>query len=85
MNIIDINGVKREIQSKPIIVTHSRTDVTTVDEFENVDGELVITTKPLKTEVEEKYAEVTITGKVRNWVEWYPLSIFKKMNPKVKL
>ena len=81
MKIIDVNGVERTIKESPNIVTHVRTSVATANTFENVDGELVTIGKDHKTEVEDKFVQVEIIGKMREWTEWYPLRFFEKMNP----
>ena len=31
------------------------------------------------------YVEVEILGKIRTWVEWYPLAEFRKLNPGIKI
>jgi len=85
MKIIDINGVERTIKDKPEIVTHVRTSVVTANKFENIDGELVTIGEEYKTEVEEKFIQVEIIGKMREWTEWYPLIAFEKMNPDIRL
>jgi len=35
--------------------------------------------------VEEDYVEANIKGKVREWVEWYPIKTFQKLNPSIKI
>lgn len=82
MKIIDINGTERNIKDVPVIVTHVRTNLAVANKFENIDGELVTIEEPLEVDVEEKYAQVMIIGKnLREWQEWYPLPLFKELNP----
>jgi len=79
--IIDINGKERNIKDNFKVVTYNRKNDVTTNTFENVDGELITTPEVTEVEVDEKYLEVTIIGKNREWTEWYPLGVFEKLNP----
>jgi hypothetical protein len=35
--------------------------------------------------IDVEFAEVVIVGKEREWIQWYPLIEFKKLNPKVRV
>ena len=81
MKIIDINGKERNIKDDFKIVTDIRSNEVGKVFHENVDGELVKKTDMKVVDVEEKFVEVIIIGKNRQWVEWYPLEEFEKLNP----
>ncbi len=81
MKIIDLNGATRTIKDTPTIVTHVRKNIAVANKYENIDGELVTIEEPNEVEVIEKYAEVIIVGKNREWKEWYKLEDFEKLNP----
>jgi len=85
MKVIDINGKEREIKDDFKIVEHNRTNDSVAIMQENIDGELVKTGEHQITEVIEKFVEVTVIGKSREWTEWYQLEIFEKNNPNIKL
>ena len=85
MEIIDINGKKRNIKDDIKIIIDKRQNNVSKISHENIDGELVATEDVHSVEVEEKFIEVNIIGNNREWVEWYPLEKFEKMNPDIKV
>jgi len=85
MQIIDINGTERTIKELPTIITHIRKNEVGKVFHENVDGKLVTKKDMREVEVEEKFIQVIIVGKNREWKEWYPLEKFEKMNPRITL
>ena len=85
MKIIDINGEERTILDNPKIITDIRKNDCGKISHENVDGELKHFNNVTEVTVEEKFVEVTIVGNKRNWVEWYPLEKFEKMNPGIQV
>jgi len=85
LRIIDINGKHRTVKDNLRVITHNRKNDTVAYKLENIDGELVQTPEILEIESDEKFIEVVVVGKNREWVEWYPLEIFEKMNPEIKV
>ena len=85
MIIQDINGKQRKVKDNLRVITHNRKNDAVAYKLENIDGELVQTPEILETESDEKFVEVVIIGKNRDWTEWYPLEIFEKMNPEIKV
>ncbi len=85
MKIIDINNKERIIKDNFKIITDKRSNECGQVFHENIKGELVAKTEISLVDVEEKFVEVTIIGKMREWVEWYPLEAFEKMNPEIKV
>ena len=72
MKILDINGMVREIKSITTI-DHERTSAIVGDDNEEVIDIV-------------KYVQVTVVGKTgREWIDWYPLDEFKKMNPDIEV
>lgn len=84
MKIIDINKKEREVKSIKII-THKRSNDLISYKQENIDGELKFLGEQQIVDSEEKFVEAIILGKNTEWIEWYPLELFEKMNPTVEL
>ena len=75
MQIIDINGKKREIVDESLVVVEH--EVPALGPYAK-KGETIM----------KKFVQVLIKPHFKSrtpWLEWYPLDEFKKMNPKVKL
>lgn len=85
MLIIDINGKQRNIKDDFKVITDKRVNDCSKIFHENVDGELEAKQEVMIVEAEEQFVEVTIIGRNREWIEWYPLAIFEKMNPDIKV
>jgi len=85
LTIIDVNGKQRVVKSNLKIVTHDRQNYATEFKNENIDGELVKVPEEVSIETNEKFVEVVVVGKSREWVEWYPLKDFEKHNPDIKI
>ncbi len=85
MKIIDINGKQRTVKNNIKVITDTRKNVVGQVCHENVNGELVTTKEMSEVEVNEKFVEVTIIGRNREWVEWYPLEKFEGLNSDIIL
>jgi len=85
LTIIDVNGKQRVVKSNLKIVTHNRQNCAIEFKNENIDGELVKVPEEVNIETDEKFIEVVIVGKSREWVEWYPLKDFERHNPSIKI
>lgn len=85
MIIKDINGVERTIKDNLKVVSHNRKNDAIAYKPENIDGELVQVPQLFEIESDENFIEVVIIGKRREWTEWYPLELFEKMNPGIKV
>lgn len=84
MIIKDVNGYEKTIKDIKE-VTYNRTNDSIAYTKENIDGELVTIGNKQITETVEKYVEVTVQGKNREWVEWYKMEKFIEMNPGVEI
>jgi len=80
MKIIDINGKERNIQDDIKIISH-KVNSTCIE----VKNKSVGKKKNVVTEKIEKFVEVVILGKRSNWIEWYPLKEFEKLNLGIEL
>ena len=85
MEIIDINGKKRTIKDSYKIITDKRSNECGQIYHENIEGELISKKEISIVEIEEKFVEVTIIGKNRTWIEWYPLKQFEELNPDIRI
>jgi len=85
MIIKDINGKERIVQDNLKVVSYNRKNDATAFTPTNIDGELVQVPEILEIESDENFVEVEIIGKRRRWTEWYPLEIFERMNPGIKV
>ena len=85
MQIIDINGKKRTAKDNLKIIIDKRSNDCGQIFHENIDGELVAKKEMSIVDVEEKFVEVVIIGRNREWIEWYPLKQFEEMNPEIRI
>ena len=85
MIIKDVNGKERTIQDNLKVVSYNRKNDVTAFTPTNIEGELVQVPEVLEVESDERFVEVEIIGKRRKWTEWYPLEIFERMNPEIKV
>ena len=83
MQITDINGKLRTIKDLPKLIIDTRQNEVNKVSYENIDGELATINNPHIVEVNEKFVEVIIIGRNREWVEWYPLQQFEERNPHI--
>ncbi len=84
MIIKDGNGYEKNIKSIKEVSFNRKND-SIIFTKENINGELVTVGKNQTTETTERYVEVTVKGKNREWIEWYKMAQFKKLNPGVKI
>ncbi|NOR85397.1 hypothetical protein GQ473_04710 [archaeon] len=84
IHFIDINNTARNAEYLKII-TCSRSDNSTIVKYDNVDGELIEVNVEQIAETEESFVEAEIIGRNNNWIEWYPLEQFEKLNPTIEL